>query len=494
MQRFKLSRRRFLKGANGAFLALPLLPSLFVKSEWALADTLPAAQTFILSPWTHGFFAQEMPNVLPIGAKNASPALNSVAYRELGNGARDFQMSQLPANFSPYLSLPELMEVQQHLLVIQGLDALFGGHNNYLVGGGYADPAAGTPFPGATIDYIIANKLNPQNPDVLCMSLTNNHDFVTYSVGRTGTTFTPTPPTVDPLALWGKLFFGMSGSGVNTAAVTAANKTQVDYLTSEIAALSKAASAADKQILQEWVDHAHNLQQRIQPHIASACVPPAKGAAVSGQLPAGAFDGAAADAYMKTMIDLLVAGIKCDLVHSVNLRVNQDSFQNCFAALPEDFHACRHDMRTEEVFPIIALCFRNIGYLIKQLDTVANSATGDTYIKNSLLFLSTDVTAYAHDHQDLPVIMAGQAAGFFKTGRLLSYHQLDQPHYPAYLGGNVRYYGRPFSQLLVSIMTAFGLKPADWEGLSAIGSTGITGPTTLYAADAMNVLPGLNPA
>jgi hypothetical protein len=81
--------------------------------------------------------------------------------------------------------------------------------------------------------------------------------------------------------------------------------------------------------------------------------------------------------------------------------------------------------------------FRRFSEFLTRLSTMPD-VDGRTVLDNTLVFQSSDVSdGDVHNHDDMPVILAGGAAGFT-------------------LGRHVQYEGNWFGELFVSIANAFG--------------------------------------
>ncbi len=123
--------------------------------------------------------------------------------------------------------------------------------------------------------------------------------------------------------------------------------------------------------------------------------------------------------------------------------------------------------------------------LLAKLDEVEDYATGRTFLDNSLVVwigeqavrqADTDLDL-AHDSNDLPVFMVGSLGGTLKTGQYLNY-QLEGmqkqrwPRYSVVPGLKFPFLGRALNEWQISVMTAMGLSPEEWErnGLPGFGS------------------------
>lgn len=102
--------------------------------------------------------------------------------------------------------------------------------------------------------------------------------------------------------------------------------------------------------------------------------------------------------------------------------------------------------------------------LMQKLDV--EEANGKTYLDNSLLFWTQECGDVAHSSTSYPVITAGSAAGFLKTGLYVDYRNrenLSMPNRDYLPSYGARRPGILYSQWLATILQSMGLPPSEWE-------------------------------
>jgi hypothetical protein len=111
--------------------------------------------------------------------------------------------------------------------------------------------------------------------------------------------------------------------------------------------------------------------------------------------------------------------------------------------------------------------------LLAKLDVP--EAGGKTYLDNSLVYWGNEL-GFNHIAYSVPCLLAGSAGGFIKPGRYLDYIDWNGRAYFSQEDGNV-IKGIPHNRLLVTMLQAMGLAPADYErgGKPGYGSTDTTG-------------------
>jgi hypothetical protein len=100
--------------------------------------------------------------------------------------------------------------------------------------------------------------------------------------------------------------------------------------------------------------------------------------------------------------------------------------------------------------------------LLTKLDV--EEADGYTYLDNTLVEWLHECGPGQHDPISFPVVTAGSAAGWFKTGQYIDYRNrantylLDTPNWP----GNY-YPGVLYSQWHANVLQAMGVPPSEYE-------------------------------
>lgn len=101
--------------------------------------------------------------------------------------------------------------------------------------------------------------------------------------------------------------------------------------------------------------------------------------------------------------------------------------------------------------------------LIQKFSQITES-NGKSMLDNSLIFWGGEMSQGAgHVQDNMPVVLAGSAQGFIRPGRILDYSQYGVPEVPSNNAGDTMHIGRPYTQLLNTILQSMGLSPADYE-------------------------------
>jgi hypothetical protein len=144
--------------------------------------------------------------------------------------------------------------------------------------------------------------------------------------------------------------------------------------------------------------------------------------------------------------------------------------------------------------------------MAQRLDT--EEADGFTYLDNSLLVWTQESGMSTHDSISVPIVTAGSAAGFLRTGLSVDYRRVgnQSSKFQPLLDGELTYAGMLYNQFLATVLQAMGMPPDEFErwghkgyGVPFVEGSGTNLPVTKhyentssrYFQIASNVLPFL---
>jgi hypothetical protein len=117
---------------------------------------------------------------------------------------------------------------------------------------------------------------------------------------------------------------------------------------------------------------------------------------------------------------------------------------------------------------------------------------GMTYLDNSLLVWTQESGMSTHDPLSLPIVTAGSAAGFLRTGLSLDYRRVGHPdsRFQPLLEGDATYAGVLYNQFLATVLSAMGMPASEFErwghkgyGLPLVERPGVTLPFAAHYQD-----------
>jgi hypothetical protein len=495
----RIARRRFLLGAGGLALALPLLPSVAGTSR---AGPVSSPKRFIFLFTSNGQLPE---NWYPSAPQSWNVLSQSQYVREAplsGTGGISKVMG------------PAFDALKPKLVLFRGLDIIegcFGGSHNPMT------PLNGWRIaPAVTIDQILAgsSKVYPAPPPLrsLHMCVTGPQSETTVSMSGEGGLLQPVSSERSVKASYARVFGTFVDDQDPLATKRAALKASlVDRVRGQYDALreSPRLGAEDRMRLTAHVELLADLEARINA-VAPACnkpVEPEDLASEEVNLPA----------LTTANIDLLVAAIKCDRTRVATLMLCNGTDTRQFSYLPggplAEHHSASHQSPYSTEMRDKLRIMNNwygdqVADLLQKLDVVEDPTTGATYLDNSVVYWGNEDgcnTFDPHYGNAMPVLLAGGCGGALKTGRYLDYRRASGPDGQEqgerilydYNGSAAEeptdFKGRPYNSLLISLLQAMGLAPEDYEesGQPGIGSYESNYQNQYSIADGQQPLPFL---
>lgn len=468
------SRRLFLRGVGGAALALPFLPSLAERPAKAGPQT---TRRLIAIRNEHGGVLRS--NMFPADATLTESA--PYAGYSVRRGDLALSVDGATASLSPILSAPSdrlTPALVQKMNVLSGLDLpYYIAHHRGGSLGNYSDtdyaPYQGQPR--ITIDQLLAyspsfygdlstvlmrsavvgdSRLswgysNPSDPTSQVQEVTAEHSSLTlfnqlYKAPAEGPT---RPPIVDSV--------------------------MEDY--KRLRDGNRRLSAADRARLDDHMSRLDELDRKLK--ITLSCNNIMKPSEDSGTLWTPTFfrEPDSQAKFWQLMNDVLVAAMTCDTTRIATMRVG-DTFSD-YAG--DWHHEVAHESHKPEIQPILSTSFQRFFQdvfldLVTKLDAV-EAAEGGTLLDSCLVFWTQESGSYTHDPISMPVVTAGGAAGWMKTGSYIDYCNnavvchtgQDDP------AGEVTHAGLLYNQFLGTVLRSMGLEPSEYEEIPG-GGYGVT--------------------
>lgn len=456
MSKSHISRRMFLKGTGGAILAIPCLASLLPSRALGQA-TVSRPKRFINMYTPYGsVYSQWNPTI----------AANTL----VGPDIRERALASVAGDISGILGAP-FNSLKDKLLLVRGLDGLvlFDHGGAFGLAGNKGNEDLKILSLNQSIDQVLArsSKIYPTEPKVRSLHLTpglptDSRNYVSFSKTPTGAA--PVPIIQDPRIAFEKLFGGLD-AGLSDAQKLARRNRNLSVIDRVLANYTQVMgsprlSSLDKQRLDSHVSMIRDLEKSIQATEGGVCAGPANITGLSTDL----------SRLVTQHIDIMVAAIRCDLTCIGTISLGESRTYNWLPNQLSHHHSMSHS--DGDAAPGLTAINQwwagKFAELLNKLDVIEDPATGRTYLDNSLVYWSNEQTSHGvlnHRLLDMPVLLAG-GAGTLITGRYVDYRRpgnVDQ------FSGVIR--GRVYNQLLVTILQAMGLTPAEYEegGVAGFG-------------------------
>lgn len=440
------ARRQFLRGAGGFALALPVLPSLLPRGAQAAGAGQPK---FVALTSDHGaVWVQDMcpdPSTLT-NRMELYPGHN------IGSGALKPVVEGANTKLSNILKAPSSLltdRLVSRMNVLEGFDISFyiahnsGGHlGNFAANAGNGGPG-GQENPTPTIDQIMAwspsfyRSLDGVRERVIVTGEDNSTSYNYSSPSTKSGSIQGIQPEPDPARLFERVFMGNVPS--TPAPPTGVRRPPVvDKVLAEYKALrngNRRLSASDKQRLDDYIDRLSELQRVV----TGAGAPAAAGSCKDVKKPGARAMGMRE--YFGQLNDVIAAAFMCG---SSRIAAVSMSDGGPFMDYRGDFHeAVAHSTwRSAEPMGIMVESYRRMFEwvfldLAKKLDV--DSGTGTSLLDETLIAWTQESGPESHTSWSAPIVTAGSAGGFFKTGLFVDYRNVR----PASAAGSGTAFGTP---------------------------------------------------
>jgi hypothetical protein len=403
-----LPRRTFLKGA-GATLALPLLDAMI--PALTAADQTPAAPVRRL-----GYV------FMPMGCDITrwTPPGPTGPLQEL----------------SPILS--PLERVKDRICILTNMElknAYPGTHatsNSAFLSAAKAKHTESSDYYlGTTADQIAAQQIgrHTQLPSLeLAMDMLqlvgqcdNGYACVYQNNLSWSSPTTPLPAEAHPRVVF-EMLFGEGGSQAERRAALKRRASLLDFIKDDLARLNRELGPADRAIVDRYLDSVRDVEQRIQKAERDVADNPLPDLDRPVGVPAAYAD------HARLMFDLQWLAFQGDVTRVITFQLARETSNRTYPEIgvSEPHHPLSHHGNDPEKIAKIAKINQfHVSLFAEFLEKLQATPEGaGTLLDHSLLLYGSGMgNPNVHDHTNLPIIVAGGAAGGVKGGRHLRYTQ-----------------------------------------------------------------------
>lgn len=403
-----ISRRALLRGA-GAAVSLPLLDAM-IPASTALAETAASPSQlrrlgYIYMPM--GFNPKEW---VPEGKT----------------------LDSLPSTLKP------LKKVSDQVTVVSGMElrnAYPGSHatsNSAFLSAATAKRTESSDYHlGTTVDQIAARRLGQQTPLPsleLAMDLLNNagqcdngYACVYQNNLSWSTPTTPLPAEAHPRLVFENLF-GEGGSAEDRRATLRRRASLLDSVTEEMKRFKRQLGANDRSRMDDYFESIREVERRIQRAEASVDENPLPDLDRPVGVPAAYAD------HARLMFDLQLLAFQGDITRVISFQLAREASTRTYPEIgvPEPHHPVSHHGNNPDKLAKLAKINQfHVSLFAEFLQKMAATPEGNGSLLDHSLYLygSGMGDPDAHDHTDLPVIVAGGAAGNMRGGRHVTYEK-----------------------------------------------------------------------
>ncbi len=233
---------------------------------------------------------------------------------------------------------------------------------------------------------------------------------------------TPLPSEAHPRIVFENLF-GDGGSMAQRREALEKRASLLDSVTSEITRLGKQLGAQDRNRVDEYLQTIREVERRIQRAEASVAENPLPDLDRPIGVPAAYAE------HAKLMFDLQVLALQGDITRVITFQLARETSNRTYPEIgvPDPHHPLTHHGNDPEKVAKVALINRFhvslfADFLIKLQST---PEAGGTLLDHSLYLYGSGMgNPNLHDHKNLPILVAGGAAGKMQGGRHIKLDEL----------------------------------------------------------------------
>jgi len=246
---------------------------------------------------------------------------------------------------------------------------------------------------------------------------------------------TPNAKEINPKQVFERLF----GSGPSKEQKESrekreqANKSILDFVNDEAKSLGGDLGAADKRKMDEYLTAVRELELRIERARQDRDTAPKF--TPTGPAPAGLPKDA--QEHMRLMADMLVLAFQADLTRVITFPLANDGSNRSYPTIgvPEGHHETSHHQndkkKQEKIQKINRFHIEQLAYLLGKLKSVKEGEK--TLLDQVMVVYGSGIgDGNRHNHDDLPILLAGHGGGTVKCGRHLRFSK-DTPLMNLYL-------------------------------------------------------------
>jgi hypothetical protein len=403
----KISRRTILKGL-GAAIALPWLESMGPLRSWA-ADPVPTGSTV--------------------------PSRMAFVYVPNGVHMPDWRPTAEGADFVLPRTLEPLAEVRDSLTVLTGLTADKARPNGdgpgdharamaaFLTGAQPRKTDGADIRAGVSVDQVAASRRGHLtrlasleigcDPSAMAGNCDSGYSCVYSSTIAWRSATSPVPKINNPRLIFERLF----GNGLDADRARRDRNRQsvLDFVMEEAHSLQPHLSGTDQQRLDEYFASIRDIEQRIQ-RAAQLPEPPRPDMPQPTGIPSNYRE------HIRILCDLMVLAFQADITRvSTFVFANEGSNRSySLISVPEGHHDLSHHgndaQKQAKIARINRFHIEQFAYMLGRL-RATREGDGNLLDNCMIVYGSGNSDGNRHNHDDLPILLAGKGCGTIRAGR-----------------------------------------------------------------------------
>jgi hypothetical protein len=404
-----LPRRTFLRGV-GTTLALPLLDAM-VPALTALADTAASPARLRRLGFVYMPMGSDITRWTPPGEKTLD-------------------------ELSPTLS--SLAPVRNQVSVLTNMElrnAYPGTHatsNAAFLSAATAKRTESTDYHlGITVDQIAAQQIGRETSlpslemsmDLLSVvgQCDNGYACVYQNCLSWSSPTSPLPAEAHPRIIF-EMLFGDGGTSTERKAALRRKASLLDSLTDELSRLKNTLGPGDQGRIEQYLESIRDVERRIQQAEAAASDNPLPDLDRPIGVPAAYAD------HARLMFDLQLLALQGDITRVITFQLARETSNRTYPEIgvPEAHHPLTHHGNDpEKIARVAKINHFHVSLFAEFLQKLQSTREGDgTLLDHSLYLYGSGMgNPNVHNHVNLPILVAGGAAGNMRGGRHVRYEQ-----------------------------------------------------------------------
>jgi hypothetical protein len=240
---------------------------------------------------------------------------------------------------------------------------------------------------------------------------------------------TPNAKECDPKAVFDRLFGGNDPKELasSRAKRDAQNKSVLDFVMEDAKDLNKTLGAGDQKKLDEYLSSVREVESRIEKARQALNAPPPKTDMARPDARDGNYWRDRPQEHIRLMCDLMVIAFQTDLTRVITLPFANDGSNRSYKMIevPEGHHDLSHHgsdpAKLTKIAKINTFHTDQLAYLLGRMKATKD-ATGTTLLDSVMLVYGSCIgDGNRHNHDDLPILLAGGGGGTVTGGRHIVY-------------------------------------------------------------------------
>jgi hypothetical protein len=232
---------------------------------------------------------------------------------------------------------------------------------------------------------------------------------------------TPLPKLIDPIKVFDQIFAGLNPTESAAAAAKrrAYDKSVLDGITADAKGLTLSLGKSDNIKLDQYMTGVRALETKLMAMTpVSQCMPGTKPAATTDFF-----------AKVTLMSDLMVLAMQCDATRIISFMLGNASSGQTYPNLGiagghhDISHHANDPTKLSQLASIGLWEMTQLAYLMNKMKSVTEGADGSSnLLYNSTIFFSSEISdGNRHNHDDMPIILAGHGGGALQPGKHVAF-------------------------------------------------------------------------